>query len=295
MGMKPPIFDYYDPRTEEEALALLSEFGPDAKLLAGGQSLMPLLNMRLLEPSNLIDLNHLTNLRYITVSSETLGLGALTTQRQAEHSNQLTRHCPLIQEALRQVGYPQIRNRGTIGGSLSHADPSAELPAVMAALEAQFEINSQRGSRVVDWQDFFVSYLTTALEADELLTEIRLPLPLPRTGCSFMEIQRVAGAFAIVGVAVSITLDEAHRCQQVRLAFSGVSPVPQRALASEAALQHDILNASRLQEAAQLAATELEPENDIHGSAAYRKNLACVLAQRALSVAFERAVVSSGQ
>lgn len=291
--MKPPIFDYYDPATEEEALELLGAFGPDAKLLAGGQSLMPLLNMRLVDPGNLIDLNRLSRLSYITATSNTLHIGALTRQRQAELSAHVARTCPLLQEALQHIGYPQIRQRGTLGGSLAHADPAAELPAVMAALEAQFVVKNQRGSRLLNWQDFFVGYLTTALEADELLSEIRIPVQPVPTGWSFMEVQRVAGAFAIVGAAALIGLHPDGRCRQARLAFTGIGAVPQRASATEAALQGMPVDAALLQEASHLADTELDPESDVHGSAAYRKHLARVLAQRTLTLAVARARASA--
>jgi CO/xanthine dehydrogenase FAD-binding subunit len=290
--MKPPIFDYYDPETEGEALELLGAFGSEAKLLAGGQSLMPLLNMRLVSPGNLIDLNRLNRLNYINETPNALYIGALTRQRQLEYADQVKRSCPLLQEAVRYVGYPQIRSRGTLGGSLSHADPAAELPAVMTALEAQFEVKSHRGSRLIDCQDFFVDYLTTALAADEMLCEIRIPQQPAHTGWSFMEMQRVAGAFAIVGVAAVVNVDQDGRCHRVRLAFTGIGSVPQRANATEAALQGAVVDAALLRDVCQLADSELDPESDIHGSAAYRKNLARVLAQRTLTQAFQRARVS---
>lgn len=192
--MKPPVFDYYDPRTEEEALSLLAEFGSDGKLLAGGQSLMPMLNMRLVEPAQLIDLNKLSSLSYIRETPEALHVGALTRQHQIDISPVIEKYSPLLGEAIRYVGYPQIRHRGTIGGSLVHADPSAELPAAMTALEAEFEVRSQRGARVLPAAAFFETYLTTSLESDELLCEIRIPYQAPRTGSCFMEVARVAGA-----------------------------------------------------------------------------------------------------
>jgi CO/xanthine dehydrogenase FAD-binding subunit len=232
--MKPPLFDYYDPSTEAEALALLAAYGTDAKILAGGQSLMPLLNMRLIEPTILIDVNRIEALSYIRHTPTALHIGALTRQRQVERSVLVARHCPLLCDALQYVGYTPIRQRGTIGGSLAHADPAAELPAVMTALEAQCVLRSQRGSRILAAADFFVTYLTTALEPDELLCEMRIPLPSPRTGWGFVEVARVTGAFAIVGAAVLLTLDTTGRCQRARVAFTGVGPVPQRAYQTEA-------------------------------------------------------------
>jgi carbon-monoxide dehydrogenase medium subunit len=293
--MKPSLFDYYDPDTEEATLALLARFGPEVKLLAGGQSLVPLLNMRLLEPANLVDINRLQTLAYIRETPQALHIGALTRQRQMERSDQVARLCPLLGEALQHVGYPQIRHRGTLGGSLVHADPAAELPAVMTALEAQFEVRSQCGSRVLRPEDFFVTYLTTALEPDELLCDVRVPRQPMHTGWSFQEISRVSGAFAIVGAAALLTLDASGRCARARLAFTGVGPVPQRATSTEAALEGDRLTLQRIEQAAQVADAELDPDSDIHGSAAYRRNLARVLTQRTLSVALQRARTGRGE
>ena len=250
---------------------------------------MPLLNMRLVEPATLIDINRIESLTYIREAPQALHIGALTRQRQIERSPVVARSCPLLCEALQHVGYPQIRHRGTLGGSLAHADPAAELPAVMMALEAQFILRSQRGSRVLTPAEFFVTYLTTALEPDELLCEVHVPLPPPRTGWSFLEVARVAGAFAMVGAAVVLTLHESGHCQRARLAFTGIGPVPQRAYQTEAALQGEVLDPRRLQDAAQLADQELDPDSDMHASAAYRRNLARVLAQRALHSAWQRA------
>lgn len=288
--MKPPLFDYYDSATEDEALALLAEYSAEAKVLAGGQSLMPLLNMRLVEPAVLIDINRLETLSEIREQAGGLAIGALARQHDVEQSERVRRLCPLLSETLPHVGYPQIRRRGTIGGSLVHADPSAELPAVMSALDAEFEVRSRQGSRVLRPETFFESYLTTVLEPEELLCEIRIPRQLPRTGYEFLEVARVAGAFAIVGVAACVTLDEADRCLQARVALIGVGPVPHRAVATEAALQGETLTPERIQQAAQVADTDLEPESDVHATAAYRQNLARVLTQRTLTTAWQRAM-----
>ncbi len=288
--MKPPLFDYYDPATEDEALTLLAEYGTEAKVLAGGQSLMPLLNMRLVEPAVLMDINRLDTLSGIREHADYLAIGALTRQHDVEQSEIVRRFCPLLTEALPHVGCPQIRHRGTIGGSLVHADPSAELPAVMTTLDAEFEVRSRQGSRVMRPEAFFESYLTTALEPEELLCDIRIPYQPPRTGCAFLEVARVAGAFAIAGVAALVTLDEADRCVRARVTVIGVGPVPHRAIATEAALQGETLAPERVQQAAQVADTDLEPESDVHATAAYRQNLARVLAQRTLTTAWQRAM-----
>lgn len=290
--MKPPLFDYYDPATEDETLALLAEFGTDAKILAGGQSLMPLLNMRLVEPAVLIDINRVETLSGIREQADELAIGALARQHHVEQSGAVQRHFPLLCEVLPHVGYPQIRHRGTLGGSLVHADPSAELPAVMTVLEAEFEVRSQQGQRVLHPQTFFESYLTTALEPEELLYEIRIPYLPPRTGSAFMEVARVAGAFAIVGAAALVTLDETNRCVKARVALIGVGPVPHRAMATEAILEGEALTTERIQQAAQVADTDLEPESDVHATAAYRQNLARVLTQRTLMTAWQRAMAS---
>lgn len=289
--MKPPLFDYYDPATEDEAFALLAEYGPDAKVLAGGQSLMPLLNMRLVEPAVLIDINQLQTLSGIREASDHLAIGAMTRQHGVEQSELVRRLCPLLSEALPHVGYPQIRHRGTIGGSLVHADPSAELPAVMAALDVEFDVRSRQGSRVLGPEAFFESYLTTALGPEELLCEIRIPNQPPRTGYGFLEMARVAGAFAIVGVAALVTLNEEDRCVRARVSVIGGGPVPHRATATEAALQGETLTSERIQQAAQVADADLEPESDVHATAAYRRNLARVLTQRTLTTAWQRAML----
>ncbi|GIX48082.1 MAG: molybdopterin dehydrogenase [Candidatus Tectimicrobiota bacterium] len=287
--MKPPRFDYYDPHSLDEALALLARYGPEAKVLAGGQSLMPLLNMRLVAPAALVDLNRLPDLAYVRVTPAGLALGALARQRQVERAEAVVQGWPLLAAALRYVGYPQIRTRGTVGGSLAHADPAAELPAVMLALEARLVLSSQRGRRTLPAAAFFLAPLTTALAPDELLCEVQLPPLPPRTGHSFQEVSRVWGAFALVGAAALVTLDDAGRCQQARLALTGVGPVPQRASAVEAALAGEPLDAERLRQAAALVEQDLNPESDVHASAAYRRHLARVLAQRTLQAAWRRA------
>lgn len=287
--MKPPVFDYYDPATEAEALELLARYGSDAKILAGGQSLMPLLNMRLVAPAALIDINRLDHLASLRQTPEALRIGALSRQRQVEQAPDVTRFCPLLSEALQHVGYAQIRCRGTLGGSLVHADPAAELPAVMTALEARFVLRSSSGTRLLGPEDFFVTYLTTAVEPDELLVELRIPGQPQRTGWSFQEVSRVAGAFAIVGAAALVRLDSAGRCQQARLAFTGVGPVPQRATTTERVLAGEVLTDRLIRQAAAAADAELEPESDVHASAAYRRQLARVLAQRTLQRARQRA------
>ena len=220
--MKPPAFDYHAPSTVDEALNLASQLGEDAKFIAGGQSLVPMMNFRLVHPAHLIDLNGIAALSYLRIEGGELCIGAMTRHREVELSPIIRDGWPLISECMPFVAHVQIRNRGTLGGSLSHADPAAELPAVMTALEAKFVLRSNRGTRTVPVKDFFVGTLTTATEPGELLTEVRVP-PLPRaTGWAFDELSRRRGDFALVGAAALACLAPDGRIEWVRLAFTGV-------------------------------------------------------------------------
>jgi carbon-monoxide dehydrogenase medium subunit len=287
--VKPPAFLYASPETLDETLALLHEYGAEAKLLAGGQSLMPLLNMRLARPAVLIDLNRVVGLDYVSPADGEVRLGAMTRQRAAERSPIVAASLPLMTEALRWVGHPQIRARGTIGGSLAHADPAAELPAVAATLDATFVITGRGGVRHLGPEEFFVSYLATAIEPTEMLTEIRMPETAPDAGCAFLEVSRRHGDFALVGVAAVVRIDAEGRGRDVRLAFTGVGPTPARVREAEAAVSGRRLEESLLAEVSRLVADRLDPDSDINASAAYRKHVAGVLARRALHAAAARA------
>ncbi len=287
--MKPAAFLYAAPETVEETLALLAEHGADGKLLAGGQSLMPLLNMRLARPAVLIDLNHVSALDYISASNGEVRIGAMTRQRMAEQSSMIASRLPLMAEALRWVGHPQIRNRGTIGGSLAHADPSAELPAVAAALGATFVVTGQAGSRLLSPGEFFVGYLATAIQPTEVLTEVRFPQIAAEAGCAFLEVARRHGDFALVGAAAVVHPAGGGRFRDVRLAFIGVGPAPVRITEAEAALEGQEFDEPLLDDVARLVSDRLDPESDIQASAAYRKHVAGVLARRALRAAAARA------
>jgi len=282
--VKPPRFRYADPTTVEEALELLARHGVEARVLAGGQSLMPLLNFRLARPAHVIDVNRLDTLGRIAPAADGgLCLGALVRQRALERSALVRERCPLLAQALPFVGHPQIRARGTLGGSLAHADPAAELPAVMLALEARLTLCRATGERTVAAGDFFVGLLTTALAPDELLTEIALPAWPTRTGSSVREIAKRHGDFALGGVAAMLTLDAQGRVARARIAGFGVGPVPVRALDAERALVGGAPTPSALAEAGRLAAAAVDPVDDIHASAAYRRRLAGVLTTRALT------------
>src|SRR5256714_4344711 len=224
--MKPPRFDYVSPRSIDEALGVLARHGDEAKVLAGGQSLVPLLSFRLVRPAYLVDLNDVGGLAGIRVDDGHLAIGAMTRQRAVETSPLVRQRCPLLAEAMPQIGHVQIRNRGTIGGSLAHADPASELPAVIAALDGELVLQSVRGQRVLTPEQFFMTYLTTAAAPDELLVEVRVPVTPPRTGSAFLEVSRRHGDFALVGVAATVTLDEAGVCTAAAIALTGVGPVP---------------------------------------------------------------------
>jgi CO/xanthine dehydrogenase FAD-binding subunit len=250
---------------------------------------MPLINMRLARPSVLIDLNRVRALDYIKTDNGTIRIGALTRQRAAERSPVVAARLPLLVEALRFVGHPQIRNRGTIGGSLAHADPAAELPAVAAALGATFVV--QRGlrgktpQRLLSPEEFFVSYLSTALEPVEVLTEIRFPATAREVGHAFVEVSRRHGDFALVGAAAVVRLDGEKRSRSVRLVFTGVGPTPVRIPEVEAAVEGRKLDAKVLVEVERLVAARLQPESDIHATADYRRHVGGVLARRVLQTA----------
>ncbi len=291
--MKPAPFKYLAPRSREEAFEALRRFGPDGKVLAGGQSLVPLLAMRLARPQVVIDLNRMPDLAFVRSARGGLAIGAMTRQRAAEHDPLVAARAPLLCETLRWVGHPQIRNRGTIGGSLAHADPSAELPAVASVLDARFVLASARGQRVVDAGDFFTGYLTTALEPDELLTEARIPAQPPDAGWAFTEVARRHGDFALVGVAVLVRCDADRRCTEARFAFTGVGAGPVRVLDAEAALAGKRITDTAAAEVGRVVEGALDPEDDIHASAEYRRQVAGVLVARALMEAAGRMQVPS--
>jgi carbon-monoxide dehydrogenase medium subunit len=283
--VKPPRFRYADPATVDEALDLLARHGPEAKVLAGGQSLMPLLNFRLARPAHVIDVNRLTSLAAIAADDDGGGLriGALARQRALERSALVSERCPLLGQALSFVGHPQIRARGTLGGSLAHADPAAELPAVMVALEARLTLRRAGGERTVAAEDFFVGLLTTALGHDELLTEIALPPWPARTGSGVREVAKRHGDFALGGVAATLTLDAQGRVARARLVGFGVGPVPMRLADAERSLVGGAPTPTAFAEAGRLASAAVDPADDIHASAAYRARLTGVLATRALT------------
>lgn len=286
--MKPPRFTYFQPESVEAVINLLSEYGDEAKLIAGGQSLIPMLNMRLVRPAVLIDLGRVPDLAYIREEDGFLRIGAMTRQRDVERSDLVSRRCPLLHEATGYVAHPQIRNRGTVGGSLAHHDPSAELCAVAAALDAAFVIQGPNGTRTCGASDFFVLYFTVSIDPDELLTEVRFPVLPDRTGQAFVEVSRRSGDFALVGVAASLSQDNDGNIAEARIALTGVGPAPVRATAAEDLLVGKQPLPELWVTAGEAAAANLEPDSDIHATAEYRQQLARVLTARALGTAWVR-------
>ena len=286
--MKPPAFEYVAVASTEEAVAQLAAHGDDARLLAGGQSLMPILNMRLATPGRLVDLNRVGALSYIVERRGGVAIGAMTRQRTAERSELVATAVPLLAEALPWVGHTAIRNRGTIGGSLAHADPAAELPAVAVCLDARFTVRGEAGERTLAAREFFRGYLTTALAPTELLAEVWFPSALPGTGAAWIEFARRHGDYALVGVAAVVTL-EGSTVRRASLAVTGVDGVPVRAIDAERLLIGAPLSAESMAAAAESVRRTLEPQDDIHATAAYRRHLAGILIVRALTRAGDRA------
>ncbi|MEO5840116.1 MAG: xanthine dehydrogenase family protein subunit M, partial [Acidimicrobiales bacterium] len=286
--VKPPLFEYHRAESTDEAVALLAEHADEAKVLAGGQSLVPLLSLRLARPAHLIDINRVGELAAIA-NGNGLTVGALVRHRAVERSDIARTASPLLAHAVGFIGHSAIRNRGTVGGSIAHADPAAELPAVLLVLDGEVQARSARGIRTVSASALFEGFLTTSLEPDELLTAVHVPEWTAGTGWSFQEFSRRSGDFAIVGVAATVRLDSNGNVGEARLAFSGVDQVPVRATAAESLMAGAAPSDDLWKSAAQAAATPLEPASDIHGSAAYRRQLAAVLAERALREAHDRA------
>jgi carbon-monoxide dehydrogenase medium subunit len=284
--LKPAPFAYDEARSVDEALSLLARHGEEAKVLAGGQSLIPLLNFRLARPERIVDVNRINELAYIRRRDGALRIGALTRMASLERSPLVAERWPLLVEAARLVGHAQIRSRGTLGGSVAHADPAAELPAALTALGARFHLRSERGPRTLAAEEFFVTHLTTALTPDELLIEITVPPLPPRTGTAIVEHARVHGDFALGGAAVVVSLAEDGACAQASIVLLAAAPTPLRAIAAEEALAGGRLAGAEIVEAAELAAGEVRASGS---QQAHRRALAAELTRRALTLAAERA------
>lgn len=288
--MKPAPFEYFAPTSLVEAVSLLAQYGYDAKLLAGGQSLIPAMNFRLAQPGVLIDLNLISTLAYIQTTDDGLHLGAMTRQVTIEHSREVARDAPLLHAAMPAIAHVQIRNRGTLGGSLAHNDPAAELPAIMVTLGATMQIEGPQGARTLPAAKFSNALFAANIDADEVLSGVTIPPLPPGTGWGFHEVTRRHGDFALVGAAATVTLDEVGRCTQARLVYFGVGETPTPADRAMQALMGETLTPDILAAAAQTAAAEeLDPPGDIHASAAFRRHLAQVVGKRVLAEAVARA------
>jgi CO/xanthine dehydrogenase FAD-binding subunit len=288
--MKPAPFKYIAAHSLEQALALKAEYGEDGRFLAGGQSLVPTLNFRLTQPEALIDINPLTMCAGVQRSqSGALRIGALTRYRQLERDPATARDLPLMHEALPHIAHPQIRNRGTLGGNLAHADPASEMPAIVLALAGRLRVKSQHRERWITASDFFVGALATALEADEMLMEVELAPPPPRSGMSFMEVARRRGDFALIGVACSVQLNGDGRCTAARIALCNAGDTPILAEDAGASLAGGPISSTVIDQAADLVQRAIDPGGNVHASKEFQRHLAVVLTKRALATASERA------
>lgn len=287
--MKPASFEYLRPASLEEALQYLADLGEDAKIIAGGQSLIPVLNMRLSTPKYLIDIGRVEGLSYIREEDGYLAIGALTRHVELEQSPLVAKHCPLLLEAVKWIGHAQIRQRGTVGGSIAHADPSAELPCVLAALRGEIVIAHADGEETLAAEEFFLTYLLTSLQPDQMIKEVRFPVISNAAGYAFTEVARRHGDFALVEVAAVVELNENQEIALARLAAGGANPVPCVLESVEDFLIGKAADNCLLEEAGEMASESVDPDGDLHGSASYRRSLVKTLTKRALQTAIQRA------
>jgi aerobic carbon-monoxide dehydrogenase medium subunit len=287
--MIPAAFDYIAPPSLEEAVRVLAAHGEEAKLLAGGHSLLPLLKLRLANPKLLIDLSRIPGLSNIGQEGDKIVIGALTTHYQIESSKLLETKCPLLSQTARAIGDVQVRNRGTIGGSLTHADPSADWPAAILALGGELKLSGQKGERQIAGEEFFLGTMTTAIEPTEILTEIRLPVSSRRYGSAYLKMAQQASGFAIVGVAVWLRLAQTGRCEDIGVGVTGLSEKPFRARTVEERLRGNKLTPKLIEESAAHVAEGSDPMEDLHASAKFRAHLAQVYTSRAIAEAGKRA------
>ena len=288
--MKPAPFEYHVPNSIEQALELMREHSDEAKILAGGQSLVPAMNFRVVQPSVLVDINRVSELSYIREDGDVLRVGAMTRERQLEFDPLIAKRTPLLAEALPFIAHPQIRNRGTIGGSLVNADPAAELPVLMLALDARLKARKVSGERWIEAKDFFLGMFTTALDADEMLVEIELPAMSERTGWSFIEVSPRAGDYALMGVAALVTLDEGGKCRRAKLVYLNAGDGPVDAKEAAGLLEGEMVDEKRIESAAGHASeSEITPFGNVHTSPEFQRHLAKVLTKKALAQALRRA------
>jgi aerobic carbon-monoxide dehydrogenase medium subunit len=286
--MIPNNFDYFAPATLEEALQLLDQHGDNAKILSGGQSLIPVLKLRLAAPAVIIDIGRIPELQAIRVENGALRIGANATHAAIAASAEIKQHCPLLSETAAQIGDTQVRNRGTIGGSLTHADPAADWPAAILALNAEISVRSSAGERVIKATDFFVEMMTSAVAPNEIVTEIRVPAPAQPQAAAYLKVAQSASGFALVGVAAQLKLNNGH-CEDVSIGVTGLAPKAFRATTVEAALRGKPLDAAAIKAAASQAdADASDALGDLHASEDYRRHLARVYTSRAIQAALSR-------
>lgn len=286
--MKPAAFKYFAPDTVEEVIELLARFGDEAKIIAGGQSLVPIMNFRLGRPEILIDINRINELEYVKEENGSLFIGALTRERDIETSPIAHKGWPILPNAISYIGHVAIRNRGTIGGSLVHADPSAEIPTVIRALDGVMKAQGPSGERIIEPEEFFLTYLTTSLDPDEILLEIKIPALPDNSGWSFVELTRRCGDFAIVTVACILTVDENGVCKEARISVGGIEPTPIRAEEAESLLSGQFLVDELIEAAGKAASESVEPESDYHASAEYRRDMTRLYIKKAIKEAHYR-------
>ncbi len=287
--MIPPAFEYLRPQTIPEAVAMLQKHGDDAKILSGGQSLIPMMKFRLARPAVLIDINRINGLSYIKEDGGFLKIGGLTREADLETSTLVRGRYPLLLDTAKVIADPQVRNMATVGGNIAHGDPANDHPATMVAYGAQVVATGTKGERVVPIDEFFVSIFTTALQPDEILTEIRIPIPAAKSGGAYFKLERKVGDFATAAAAVQLTLDGAGAVQKVGIALTNVGPTPIKARKAEEFLRGKQPDAANLGQAAELASQESQPSADLRGPVEYKVGLARELTKRALALAVERA------
>jgi aerobic carbon-monoxide dehydrogenase medium subunit len=290
--MIPANFEYESPTTLEEALDLLEKYGDEAKILSGGHSLIPMMKLRFASPECLIDINHIPGLSDIKEEDGMVKLGALVREADVEHSDLLHRYFPIFADVTRLIADPQVRNRGTIGGNLAHGDAANDHPAVMLALNATILIAGKAGVREVPIDEFFFGFYMTAVQENEILTEIQLPLPPKGTGSAYHKLERKVGDYATAGVAVQLTLDAEGICTDIGIGLTNVNPVPLRATRSEEALRGKKITEETLAEAARYASEDCSPSSDLRGSEEYKRAMVGVLLKRMVHKAAERAIAS---
>jgi aerobic carbon-monoxide dehydrogenase medium subunit len=287
--MIPPAFEYFRPSTLQDAISLLQQHGDEAKILSGGQSLIPMMKLRLARPAYLIDINRITGLSYIKEEGGMLKIGGLTREAEIEASPLVRSRYPLLMDTAGVIADPQVRSMATIGGNLAHGDPANDHPAAMMAFGAQVVTTGAQGERTIPIEEFFVSLFTTALAPDEILTEIRIPIAAARSGGAYFKLERKVGDFATAAAAVQLTLDSSGAVQKIGIGLTNVGPTPIKARKAEDALRGKKPDAALIAQAAQLAASEAQPSSDLRGPEEYKRGLVKELTRRALSRALERA------